>query len=166
MVKSRNDRDRDFVEYYLARGTRMRNSAYLMCGDWHLAEDLTQIAFTKLYRVWRRVSRQESLDQYVRRILLRALLDEQRRPWRRESTAGPDNPGLDRVVVFPDIDGELTLRGLLAALPARQRAVLVLRFWDDLSVQQVAEVLGVPEGTVKSLTSRGLQALRIMEGVR
>jgi RNA polymerase sigma-70 factor (sigma-E family) len=166
LFRSRDDRDREFADYYTARGASMRNSAYLMCGDWHLAEDLTQIAFTKLYRVWDRVSRHEVLDQYLRRVLLRSLLDEKRRPWRRESSVGSDHPGLDRVVVFPDVDGRLTVRDALAALPARQRAVLVLRFWEDLPVHEVAEILGVPEGTVKSLTARGLQALRAHEGVR
>jgi RNA polymerase sigma-70 factor (sigma-E family) len=159
-----DDRDREFADYYAARGARMRTTAYLLCGDWYLAEDLTQIAFTKLYRAWRRLDGHEVLDQYVRRILLRVFLDEKRRPWRREFSAGDEGVRLDRPVQPPDVESRLVLRAALASLPARQRAVLVLRFWDDLSIEQVSEVLGVPAGTVKSQTARGLERLRAVVG--
>ncbi|MEO3743621.1 SigE family RNA polymerase sigma factor [Plantactinospora sp. B5E13] len=155
-----DDRDREFAAYYSATGARMRTTAFLLCGDWHLAEDLTQIAFTKLYRSWRRVNHHEVLDQYVRRIVVRAFLDERRRPWRREFTAGPADAGLDRAVEGPDVAERLALSAALADLPARERAVLVLRFWEDLSIEQVAEMLALPAGTVKSQTARGLARLR------
>ena len=93
----RSDIDEEFVAYYAARAGNLRNTAYLLCGDWHLAEDLTQITFTKLYRAWRRIQRHEVLDQYARRVLLRAFLDERRRPWHREMATVPDSSTLDRI---------------------------------------------------------------------
>src|SRR5690606_33835984 len=75
--------EEDFAAYYAARGDMLRRTAYLLCGDWHLAEDLTQTAFTNLYRAWNRLDRHDALDQYTRRVLVRAFLDERRRPWRR-----------------------------------------------------------------------------------
>lgn len=153
-----DDRDRAFAAYYTARVARVRGTAYLLCGDWHLAEDLTQTAFVKLYRVWRRVARFEALDQHVRRIVVSAFLDEKRRPWRREYAAASPVDTPERAI--DAVDDRLVLRAALAELPARQRAVLVLRFWEDLSVEQVAEVLDAPVGTVKSQTARGLAALR------
>ncbi|MBF9130748.1 SigE family RNA polymerase sigma factor [Plantactinospora sp. S1510] len=164
LFRSADDRDKEFADYYAARGARMRTTAFLLCGDWYLAEDLTQIAFTKLYRAWRGIDRHEVLDQYVRRILLRVFLDEKRRPWRREHSSGHESAQLDRPVAAPDIESRLVLRAALAALPPRQRAVLVLRFWEDLSIEQAAEVLGVPGGTVKSQTARGLERLRALVG--
>ncbi|AVT32977.1 SigE family RNA polymerase sigma factor [Plantactinospora sp. BC1] len=164
LFRAGDDRDQEFADYYAARGARMRTTAYLLCGDWYLADDLTQVTFTKLYRSWRRISRHEALDQYVRRILLRAFLDEKRRPWRREFASGDETARLDRPVAAPDIESALVLRAALATLPPRQRAVLVLRFWDDLAVEQVAELLGVPAGTVKSQTARGLDRLRALLG--
>jgi len=153
--------DDDFVAYYAASTTNLRNTAYLLCGDWHLAEDLTQITFTKLYRAWSRIDRHEVLDQYARQVLLRAFLDERRRPWRRERPTVPDDVVLDAVV--PEIrltEERAVLRHALMRVPKRRRAVLVLRFWADLSVEQVGEILGCTAGTVKSQTSRGLADLR------
>jgi RNA polymerase sigma-70 factor (sigma-E family) len=152
------DRDEEFVAYYAARGDMLRRTAYLLCGDWHLAEDLTQAAFTKLYRRWHRIQRHDVLDQYARRVLLRTYLDERRRPWRRE--APTEQAALDRVAAGDQRDERLVLHAALARLGPRQRAVLVLRFWLDLSVDQTADVLGWATGTVKSQTSRGLASLR------
>jgi RNA polymerase sigma-70 factor (sigma-E family) len=159
-----DDRDREFAEYYAANGARLRTTAYLLCGDWHQAEDLTQITFTKLYRAWRRITQREVLDRYSRQVLLRAYLDERRRPWRREASTEPAHLRLDQPVEGPDVERRMVLRSALAALPARQRVVLVLRFWDDLPVDEVAEILGLPTGTVKSQTARGLERLRAQLG--
>ena len=158
---ARRSVDDDFVAYYTARGAGLHHTAYLLCGDWHLAEDLTQTTFTKLYRVWRRVERHDVLDQYARRVLLRVFLDERRRPWRREFATVPDSPALDVTApADPVPDERLELQAALMRLSKRHRAVLVLRFWADLSVEQVADVLGCSTGTVKSQTSRGLAGLR------
>ncbi len=137
----------------------MRGAAYLMCGDWHRAEDVVQTAFVKLYLAWHRVNAEGALDQYVRQIITRSLVDEKRRPWRRErampshdlpDVAGNDPPAEDRMVLVQ----------ALAQVPTRQRATLVLRFFEDLSVEETAALLGVSAGTVKSQTSRGLDVLR------
>ncbi|WP_243422599.1 sigma factor [Micromonospora globispora] len=96
-----SDRDATFAEYFAARSDAMRGTAYLLCGDWHRAEDLVQTAFTKLYLVWNPISRHEVLDAYVRQILIRAFLDERRRGWWRREQVGwedadrptpPDSP--------------------------------------------------------------------------
>ncbi len=155
----------EFCTYYAARGGMLRNTAYLLCGDWHLAEDLTQTTFTKLYQAWRRIERHDVLDQYARRVLLRAFLDERRRPWRREHATVPGSPELDGTAWDDSGIGErMVVRTALMRLPKRLRAVLVLRFWADLSIDQVADILGCPTGTVKSQTSRGLDMLRDVLG--
>jgi len=155
----------DFVAYYAAKGDILRRTAFVLCGDWHLAEDLTQTTFTNLYRVWNRIERHDVLDQYARRVLLRTFLDQRRRPWRREVPTVPASADLDRSR-WEDAGPEdrLVLSTVLLRLPKRRRAVLVLRFWADLSVEQVAEILDCPIGTVKSLTARGLADLRALLG--
>jgi RNA polymerase sigma-70 factor (sigma-E family) len=159
-------RDEDFVAYYTARAAHLRNTAFLLCGDWHLAEDLTQGTFAKLYRSWDRIERHEGLDAYARRVLLRAFLDERRKPWRREYATEPGSAALDRVQPgATDPSDPVYLRTALLRVPKRQRAVLVLRFWADLSVETVAEILGCSTGTVKSQTSHGLDNLRAVLGV-
>jgi RNA polymerase sigma-70 factor (sigma-E family) len=156
---SRRAIEGDFVAFYRARGAHLRNTAYLLCGDWHLAEDLTQIAFTKLYRAWRRIDRRDTLDQYARKVLLRAFLDERRHPWRREYPTEPGSAELD-VATSDDDATESRLHAALMRLPRRRRAVLVLRFWADMSVDQVADAMNTTTGTVKSQTARGLAQLR------
>jgi RNA polymerase sigma-70 factor (sigma-E family) len=155
----------DFVAYYTDRGDSLRTTAYLLCGDWHLAEDLTQTVFTKLYQAWQRIERHDTLDRYARRALLNAFLDERRRPWRREYATLPGSASLDSVSHDnPGTDERLVLHNALLSLSRRHRAVLVLRFWHDLSVDQVADILGCSPGTVKSQTARGLAALRDVMG--
>jgi RNA polymerase sigma-70 factor (sigma-E family) len=157
--------DRAFVEYYTVHGARIRALAYLLCGDWHRAEDLTQIVFTKLYRSWRRINREEVPQAYARQTLLRAFLDEQRKPWRREVTVGDFGAaGLHQPVDDPDVAAQVALRRVVADLPARQRAALVLRYWEDQPFEEVARVLGCTVSTARSLATRGVQALRrVME---
>ncbi|HTJ32363.1 MAG TPA: SigE family RNA polymerase sigma factor [Dactylosporangium sp.] len=162
MRNRRQAHDDDFAAYYNARARRLRTTAYLLCGDWHLAQDLTQLTFTKLYRVWRRVERQGPVDAFAHRVLLRAFLDERRRPWHREIPAPvlADRVLADGEAAAPHTDDGVVLRAALAALPRRQRAVLVLRFWADLSVEQTAAALDCAPGTVKSQTSDALANLR------
>ncbi|HVQ87978.1 MAG TPA: SigE family RNA polymerase sigma factor [Actinomycetes bacterium] len=154
-------RDREFETFVLARSPALRRMAYLMCGDWHLAEDALQDAFIKLYVAWPNVARDGRENAYVRQIVVRTLIDQHRRPWRRER-ATADLP--DSAVVSTSGHESSSLNQALALLPVRQRTVLVLRFWEDLSVQQVAHELGVAEGTVKSQTARGLERLRSVIG--
>ncbi|HWA66893.1 MAG TPA: SigE family RNA polymerase sigma factor [Mycobacteriales bacterium] len=146
-----------FRAYAVARRPALRRTAYLMCGDWHQADDLVQTTLTKLFVAWKRLRSDEQPDAYVRRILTRCYLDERRRPWRREAPfevledqAAPEQLGVEH----------LELRDALDRLPARQRATVVLRFWADASVIETAEALGCSEGTVKSQTARALSTLR------
>jgi RNA polymerase sigma-70 factor (sigma-E family) len=162
MRKADEDRFREF-----ARGNAMmlRRSAYLLCGDWHLAEDLTQTALIKMHRAWPRVTRTDRPISYARKTLLRCWLDERRRPWRRaEQRDGwvPDgaDAGADPALAQQQGDLRAELFAALSAVPPRQRAVLVLRFYESLSVAETAEVLGCSEGTVKSQAARGLATMR------
>ncbi|MEU1751184.1 SigE family RNA polymerase sigma factor [Micromonospora matsumotoense] len=152
------DRDTAFAAYFAARSEAMRGTAYLLCGDWHRAEDLVQTAFTKLYLVWNRVSRHEVLDAYVRQILVRTFLDERRRGWWRRERVGGEQA--DQPAPAESPENRLVLLQALAAVPPRQRAVLVLRYWEDQSVEEVAALLGCSTGTVKSQSARGLDTLR------
>ncbi|WP_412539493.1 SigE family RNA polymerase sigma factor [Longispora sp. K20-0274] len=153
----RRSEEAAYREYVVARMDTLRRVAYLLCRDWHTADDLVSITLLKLYRHWRRAERVEGLDGYVRRIMLNAWIDEQRRPWRREEAVEelPETPVTD---AHPS--GDINLLELLGDQPPRRRAVLVLRFYCGMSVSQTAELLGCSEGTVKSQTSRGLDALR------
>lgn len=146
-----------FRAFALSRRPALRRTAFLLCGDWHQADDLVQTSLVKLYVAWPRVRAGEPPDAYVHRILVRCFLDERRRPWRRESSV--EAVADDRAVERPE-DELLDLRTALGSLPRRQRATLLLRFWLDLSVAQTADALGCSEGTVKSQTARALSTLR------
>jgi RNA polymerase sigma-70 factor (sigma-E family) len=151
----RAGRDSEFVEYFTARGHWLRRLAYGLCGDWHTADDLVQATFVRLYRHWDRVQR-ESVDAYTRRILVNAFLSH-RRGRRRESVV--DAPP-DRAVTDVDLAQRVAVHRALAGLAPRQRAVVVLRYLEDLPVAEVAALLGVAEGTVKSQCARGIESLR------
>lgn len=157
--------EQEFAEYFARRQDAVRRTAFLLCGDWHKADDLAQVAFVALHRRWRKIRDRAALDAYVRKTLVRASIDESRRPWRRERFVDdlpeppPDEKGFDTDVV----NREMLLEGL-RQVPPRQRAVLVLRYFDGLDVAQTAETLGCTEGTVKSQTARGLATLRTALG--
>jgi RNA polymerase sigma-70 factor (sigma-E family) len=158
-----SDRDSAFAEYFSARSEAMRRTAYLLCGDWHRAEDLVQTAFAKVYVAWNRASRHESLDGYVRRTVIRTFLDERRRAYRRrERTAGSIEETIAPHTPPQPIEDRIALLRALADVPPRQRAVLVLRYWEDLSIEETAELLSCSEGTVKSQAARGLATLRTL----
>jgi RNA polymerase sigma-70 factor (sigma-E family) len=155
--------ERDFREFVAARMDRMRRLAYLLCRNWHTADDLVSVTVDKLYRRWGRVHAADNPDAYARTMLTRAWLDERRRPWRRESAvAEPPEPHSTAEPSAPAVVDRLALLDLLARLPARRRAVVVLRFYCDLSVEETADLLGVSAGTVKSQAARGLEALRVL----
>lgn len=148
-----------YREYVTARMDSLRRIAYLLCRDWHTADDLVSITIAKLYRHFARVKDDVRLEGYVRRILLHAWLDERRRPWRREQpTAELPDVGLSTEHRVVD---RAPLLDLLGRLPPRQRAAIVLRLYCDLSVAETAEILGCTAGTVKSQTARGLDILRV-----
>jgi RNA polymerase sigma-70 factor (sigma-E family) len=131
----------------------MRRLAYALCGDWHTADDLVQIAFVKLYPRWQRI-RDTSVDAYMRRVLVNTYLTHLRKHRREHVVADvPDRPA-------PVIDTREDLGHALQQLPPQQRAVVVLRHLEDLPIADVAKLLQVAEGTVKSQATRGIAALR------
>jgi RNA polymerase sigma-70 factor (sigma-E family) len=152
--------EQEYREFVGARMEPLRRTAYLLCRDWHSADDLVSITIGKLYRRWRRVRAAENVDAYVRGVLVHAWLDERRRPWRREAPAAepPEVAG----TASSGVEDRLLLLDLLAQLPPRRRAVVVLRFYCDLSVAETAAVLDINEGTVKSQAARGLATLRLL----
>ncbi|TDP96256.1 SigE family RNA polymerase sigma factor [Labedaea rhizosphaerae] len=155
------DEDASFREFARAKTVQLRRTAYLLCGDWHLAEDLVQTTLIKLYRVWSKAHRGGPVDNYSRRILVRCWFDEQRKPWRRKEKRDGQVPEVVDARVDPAAAGLSDhLVKALAELTPRQRATVVLRYCNDLPVAEVAAVLGCSEGTVKSQTARGLDALR------
>jgi RNA polymerase sigma-70 factor (sigma-E family) len=157
--------EREFAEYFRARRDAVRRTAFLLCGDWHRADDHAQAAFVALHRHWRRIRDRDALDAWVRRTLVRAVVDESRRPWRRERATAEPPRETDGV---PSASDAVTTRHVLVdglrAVPPRQRAVLVLRYLDGLDVAGTAAALGCSEGTVKSQTAHGLAALRTVLG--
>ena len=160
--------ERAFEEFFRTRREAVRRSAYLLCGDWHHADDLTQTAFVALHRGWDRIREPAALDAYLRRTLVRALIDETRRPWRRErAVPEPPEPPEPPGATDGTADGVATRHALvdgLRRLPPRQRAVLVLRFLEGMDVAATARALGCRQGTVKSQTAHGLGALRSVLG--
>lgn len=153
------DSDAHFIAFVHARSAALLRLAVLLTGDRHDGEDLLQTALTKAYRSWWRLRRPELAEAYVRRILVTSVTSWRRRGAARERATGrlPD-----RLVAGPDTEvaDRLVLAQALRLLSPGQRAVLVLRFFEDLSEQQTAELLGCSAGTVKSQTARGLAALR------
>ncbi|GIJ43831.1 RNA polymerase sigma24 factor [Virgisporangium aliadipatigenens] len=146
-----------FREYVAARMDEMRRIAYLVCHDWHTADDVVAATLLKLYAKWRQAERAENLDGYVRAMLLHTWLDERKRAWRRRESAGalPDR----QAPAAPPGD-EQGLMALLRGLPPRQRAVVVLRFYADHSIEETAALMGTSVGTVKSQCARALATLR------
>jgi RNA polymerase sigma-70 factor (sigma-E family) len=153
--------DAGFVDFVSARWTRLCHMAYLLtAGDESAAEDLLQSAMEQTYARWTRVRRMEAPEAYIRKVMVNTVISAHRRPgWRLEwpravvpddSLPAEDSGVVDRALVWP----------LVCALPERQRAVVVLRYYEDLSEAETADVLGCAVGTVKSHAHRALRALR------
>jgi RNA polymerase sigma-70 factor (sigma-E family) len=156
------DAEEDFRAFVHGAYRRLLRTGYLLTGDRHRAEDLVQVTLARAALAWHRIGQAEAVDAYVRRIMVNASTSLwRRRRWREQLTGEPpdppDPPGADPYAASDERD---RLRRALAALPARQRAAVVLRHYEDLTEQQVATALNCPVGTVKSLTSRGLTRLR------
>jgi len=149
----REQREREFTEFYAGSAPALRRTAYVVVRDWHVAEDVTQQAFAKLYVAWPRV-REETRMAYARRAVVNECLSHLRR--RRPET--PTDALPERAVTAHEPAHDLG--PALAALPDRQRAIVALRFLDDLSVAEVGRLLGIADGTVKSQTARALETLR------
>ncbi|MEU5721169.1 SigE family RNA polymerase sigma factor [Micromonospora sp. NPDC047738] len=158
---NRADED-EYRQFVVARLEALRRTAYLLCRDWHTADDLVSITIGKLYRHWRRVRAADNVDAYVRGVLTNAWLDERRRPWRREQATYEVPDQVDLALPQTALVDRQALLELLGELPPRRRAVIVLRFYCDLSVEETAEALGISAGTVKSQAARGLEMLRVL----
>lgn len=154
----------DFEEFAQARVVRLRQRAYLLCRDWHLAQDLTQITLSRLYASWRKVVKADNIDAYAAKVMVRVFLDHKRLKSSHE-VVSDTMPSASAVV---DGSGEpalrLTLMDALGRLGPRARAIVVLRYWEDHSVDTVAELLGVTPSLVKTQSMRALAELRALLG--
>ena len=154
------DADEGFVEFVSARWTRLLRMSYLLTSDAAAAEDLLQTAMEKTYARWSKVSRMEAPEAYVRKLMVNAVISTRRRPgWGREwlravlperATPLADNAAVDHALLWP----------LVCALPERQRTVVVLRYYEDLTESETADLLGCTVGTVKSQAHDAMRALR------
>jgi RNA polymerase sigma-70 factor (sigma-E family) len=153
----RTEERADYVEYVTASTARLRRIATLLAGDPARGDDLLQETFTRLFVHWKRASKADHLDSYVHRMLYRVFLDDKRRKW---SSVRLLDELPETAHAAADPAEALAVRTALRQVPKGQRAVLVLRYFGDLSVQEAAEVLGCSTGTVKSQTARGLEALK------
>ena len=156
------DAERDFAEFYTGRFEPARRTAYALCGDWVEAEELAQHAFVRVYAKWAKVSRGIA-EGYLRTVLTRLFLDTRRRGRARERLVA-DTPERPQLADTAQVDDRQSLVAALQVVSPRQRATLVLRIVHDLSVEQVADILGCSTGTVKSQQARGMQALRAAYG--
>ncbi|MEU9831669.1 SigE family RNA polymerase sigma factor [Streptosporangium sp. NPDC048047] len=151
----------DFGAFVAARATALLRVAYLACGNKAEAEDLLQTALERTYKNWDRV-RYERPEPYVRRIIINTAISQARR--RAILNIIPMRILPDRAARSTDVDLRHLLMDALRGLPPRQRAVVVLRYWEDLTEAQTAEVLGCTVGTVKSQTSKAMAKLRVALG--
>ncbi|WP_353649210.1 SigE family RNA polymerase sigma factor [Nakamurella sp. A5-74] len=150
----------EFSQFVLARRGRIRRTAYLLSGDWDRADDLTQIAFVKVHGAWEKIADPSARSAYLRTCLIRANIDESRRPWRREKPTEELPDSVDRFDLAEAAVNREEMRDALRQVPTGQRTTLVLRFYEGLSVREVAQLMTCSEGTVKSQTVKGLSALR------
>ena len=154
-------RDDDFVAFVDARSAALLRTARLLsAGDQHAAEDLVQTSLEKAYVAWPRIQRKGAQEAYVRSIMTRAAIDRTRQRRRRGEVVTDEVPDVPVEPVGPEDRDQVF--ALLAALSPRQRAVMVLRYYDDLSEAQIAQALGCSAGAVKSHASRALSVMRSM----
>ncbi|WP_433613322.1 SigE family RNA polymerase sigma factor [Dactylosporangium sp. CA-139114] len=161
-------REEDFRDFVGLRSKALLRTAYLLAGDWATAEDLLQIALTKTFLAWKRLGHIEAVEPYARRVLVNTATSWWRRRWHGERPTEilPEGAAADQLEQSLERDA---MWRHVRNLPNRQRAVLVLRYYEDQSEAETARLLGVSVGTVKSQTSRALATLReklSAEGVR
>jgi RNA polymerase sigma-70 factor (sigma-E family) len=153
-----NRRDADFEAWMTARQPALLRTAYLLTGDAHAAEDLVQTVLARLYLAWERIRDREHVDAYARRALVNEHRSAWRRPFRRREVVTDRPP--EHGVAHEFDDRHDVLWAFVCSLPPRQRAVVVLRYYEELSEAETADALGISVGTVKSQASRALAALR------
>ena len=159
---TRNDAD-EFAEFVRATGPRLHRAALLLTGDHHLTEDLTQATYARVYASWRRVSRADDPIAYARRTLLNTYLSHRRL---RRNSELPTDPTIGEARAAPEADqaSRMDLLDALASLPPHDRAVLVLRYWEDRSVDDTAHDLGLTQTAVRTRARRALRRLRPLIG--
>jgi RNA polymerase sigma-70 factor (sigma-E family) len=161
--RERAARDEEFAAFAAAATPRLRRTAYLMCRDWHLAQDLAQLTLAKMYAAWPRIWRTANLEAYSRRVLMNAVFDHRKRRSGTEVVvADLPEPSGQPAQAGPEL--HVTLMHALATLPVRDQAIVVLRHWEDHSVDTVAEILGVTASVVKMQSMRALGRLRELLG--
>jgi RNA polymerase sigma-70 factor (sigma-E family) len=151
----------DFVEFAEAAAPQLRRTAFLLCGNWHTAEDLAQTALAKVFVSWRKITRRDAVHAYATRTLVNCYLAD-RRLKRAVEVLTDHFP--ERAVAGPSVENRLLVLAALAMLPPKSRAVVVLRYWADMSVEQVADVLGCSASNVRSQSTRALGKLRVVLG--
>ncbi|MDX6228886.1 MAG: hypothetical protein QOI76_2276 [Frankiales bacterium] len=153
------DVEADFAGFVASRQRTLLRSAWLLTGDWALAQDLVQTALARAWPHWSRIVAADATDAYVRRVMINTASGWGRRRWRAEIPAGvlPERAAPREE---SDRDVRLDLVEAIRRLPPRQRAVIVLRFFDDVTEEQAAAILGCSKGTIKSQTSKALAGLR------
>ncbi|MFI6240874.1 SigE family RNA polymerase sigma factor [Micromonospora sp. NPDC050795] len=158
-MASKDSLEEQFREFVAARSAALLRTAYLLTGDWATAEDLLQTALTKTYLAWKRLGGIEAVEPYARRVMVNTSTSWWRRRWHgeRPTEVLPERAGVDEIE--QQLDRDLLWRHL-RELPNRQRAVLVLRYYEDMSEAQTAAMLDISPGTVKSQASRALATLR------
>jgi RNA polymerase sigma-70 factor (sigma-E family) len=149
----------DFVQFAEAVAPRLRRTAFLLCGDWHTAEDLAQTTLAKVFASWHRIRDANAVSAYAMRTLLNSYLAESRKKRLGELLTSrlPERP-----VEQPSPELRMAVLAALATLPPRARAVVILRYWADQSVDQTAALLGCSPGNVKSQSARALDKLRLL----
>lgn len=159
-----SERDLSYTAWVAAHRPRLTRTAYLLCGDPFLAEDLVQTCLTRLYLAWPRVSTMDAPLAYARRALVNAHIDLTRRPWWSRERPASDVASGEATVEDGSsaVDQRDTVVTALLSLPAGQRRVVVLRYLCGLSVRETAEELAIAEGTVKSQTSEALRTLAVV----
>ncbi|MDG4820863.1 SigE family RNA polymerase sigma factor [Asanoa sp. WMMD1127] len=150
-----------FADFVVSRSPRLLRTAFLLTRDWALAEDLLQTALARAWEAWTRIDGDP--EPYVRRILVNAYASAWRRRWRGELPTAELPEAADAGDPQREFDDRDRMWRALGRLPRRQRAVLVLRYFEDLSEQEIAEALGCSVGTVKSQASRAMAKLRLDE---
>jgi RNA polymerase sigma-70 factor (sigma-E family) len=151
----------DFAAFVANRSAALLSFAHVLTGDRHDAEDVVQTALAATALGWHRVRRRDNPEGYVRRAIVTTHLNRlRRRPWRERPTGELPEPADPHTVGGDGLDERDAMWRVLATLPARQRAVLVLRYYEDLSEADIADVLGCSRGTVKSQAAKALDRLR------
>ncbi|WP_026929436.1 SigE family RNA polymerase sigma factor [Glycomyces tenuis] len=158
-MENKEQHEAEFRSFAVAERDSLRRYAYLLCGDWYEADDIVQKSLTKLFAAWRRVE-PGGARAYVRKIVTNVYISHRRLSWVRRERASETLPegALDRP--HEAIETRLEVLAALKLLPPRQRATLVLRYWEQLSVDETAAAMGCSTGTVKSQSSKALRKLK------